>query len=77
MLLYQSNRCPICSREFNFTKFGPDYPVVDHCHTSGNIRGILCNECNRGLGYFKDNIDNFMNAIKYLTETEQTSEGGK
>ena len=37
---------------------------------TGVIRGILCNECNRGLGYFKDNVHSLARAIEYLTEQE-------
>jgi hypothetical protein len=44
--------------------------------SSGKVRGILCNECNRGLGYFHDNKEALMNAAKYLAEEDQTSEGG-
>lgn len=40
--------------------------TVDHCHTTGKIRGILCSRCNRGLGFFRDNIENLKSALKYL-----------
>ena len=40
--------------------------AVDHCHSSGKIRGILCRQCNSGLGLFKDNIVSLQNAIDYL-----------
>lgn len=40
--------------------------VVDHNHETGKIRGLLCDKCNRGLGYFKENIINLKEAIKYL-----------
>ena len=40
--------------------------AVDHCHSSGKIRGILCRQCNSGLGLFKDNIISLQNAIDYL-----------
>lgn len=65
-LLSQNNACPICSREFSFAEYGPDSPVVDHCHTNGNVRGIICNECNRGLGYFHDNKEALLRASRYL-----------
>ena len=42
------------------------FPLVDHCHTSNEVRGILCLKCNMALGNFKDSIENLQNAIKYL-----------
>jgi len=39
---------------------------IDHCHTTGKVRGILCHLCNRGIGHFKDSIDTLESAIKYL-----------
>jgi hypothetical protein len=67
-LINQNNRCPLCNKEFSFNTFGPDSPVVDHCHTHGHVRGIICNECNRGLGYFRDNPEALRKAAKYLEE---------
>lgn len=39
---------------------------VDHCHKTHKIRGLLCGNCNRGLGLFKDNPRLLERAIKYL-----------
>lgn len=65
MLLNQNNSCLLCRTEFSDT-WGANAPVVDHCHNTGKVRGILCNECNRGLGYFHDNIKALENAVDYL-----------
>lgn len=67
-IIAQDNSCPICNKQFSEGAFGPDSPVVDHCHTNGHVRGIICNECNRGLGYFRDNKEALMNAAQYLVE---------
>jgi hypothetical protein len=56
----QNNCCGICSKKFDYT------PSVDHCHRTGEIRGILCNRCNTGLGQFSDSPELLENAIKYL-----------
>jgi len=39
---------------------------IDHCHTTGQVRGLLCEDCNKGLGRFKDSPDLLGKAIKYL-----------
>lgn len=57
----QNNKCKLCEKE---TKL-----LVDHCHTTGKIRGLLCNKCNVALGSFKDNIEVLQKAIDYLKQT--------
>jgi len=42
--------------------------AVDHCHTSGKVRGLLCNNCNNGLGRFRDDEGLLQLAISYLKE---------
>lgn len=53
-------KCQICYNELQL--------AVDHCHESGKVRGLLCSNCNNGLGRFKDNLEYLKNAIKYLKE---------
>lgn len=47
--------------------------VVDHCHASGKIRGLLCDLCNRGIGHFNDSVELLYKAIKYLELHYETS----
>lgn len=57
----QNNECLICKQP-------SEKLVVDHCHTTGEVRGLLCNKCNVGLGFFEDSHVLLMNAIKYLNK---------
>lgn len=69
ILRLQNNFCAICQKEETVQHSNRDKELslsVDHCHETGKIRGLLCNKCNRGLGYFKDNIKLLENSIKYL-----------
>tara|TARA_R110002020_G_scaffold101331_2_gene238760 strand:+ start:4243 stop:4659 length:417 start_codon:yes stop_codon:yes gene_type:complete len=66
-------QCPICgssredAKEHSLTRTTPW--VLDHCHTTHKVRGWICQRCNRGLGVFKDSVDNLRNAISYLANT--------
>ena len=66
LLNSQQGRCKLCYREVTLDGLSPSRAVVDHCHVNGHVRGILCNECNRALGYFHDNIQAIENAVDYL-----------
>ena len=63
MLEDQDYKCSCCSTEHSSLNKGL---FVDHCHTSGKVRGLLCPSCNSALGYAKDNIETLANMIKYL-----------
>ena len=71
ILTKQNNVCAICfqSEQSKDKDGGARGMPVDHCHTTGNVRGLLCTSCNRALGMFKDNVDNLRSAIKYLENT--------
>lgn len=57
------DRCYIC-----------DVPVsgknkcLDHCHQSGDIRGVLCRKCNVGIGMFDDSVERMLSAVEYLRQ---------
>lgn len=63
-------KCGICNIELKRPIPARGQPlnvvVIDHNHITGNLRGLLCNGCNKGLGLFKDNIESLHNAIKWL-----------
>lgn len=57
---YQNHVCALgCGREA---------AAVDHNHTTGQVRGLLCRSCNLALGYFNDDADLMTRAINYLTQ---------
>jgi len=61
----QEHKCAVC----HTTEPGGKHNifVVDHCHTTGAVRGLLCKDCNIALGLLKDNTDTIANLIRYLT----------
>ena len=65
-LVSEYEACAICGE-------GDSELVVDHCHTHGHIRGLLCGQCNVGLGMLKDDPVRLTNAIEYLQHTKPKS----
>lgn len=45
--------------------------VVDHCHTTGQVRGLLCGGCNSALGHFGDSVEVMLSAIRYLRSEQR------
>ena len=60
MLESQGGVCAICNTHYDY------HLHVDHDHSTGDIRGLLCKDCNLGLGHFKDDSGRLYNAMKYL-----------
>lgn len=61
MLVIQKGRCAICGK-FN----GSKRLCVDHNHETGKVRGLLCDPCNKVLGFAHDDCSVLTNARKYL-----------
>ena len=64
MLTEQNHSCKICERhvdEFDRTL------AVDHCHTTGKVRGLLCSNCNTALGLMKEDVGNIMKMVEYVS----------
>ena len=69
MLESQGGVCAICKQPETTIRAGKVQALaVDHCHTTGKIRGLLCNSCNRALGKFKDDVSIVKSAVAYLEE---------
>lgn len=60
----QAGRCAICLDECA----SGQWLSVDHDHITKRVRGLLCRECNHGLGKFKDDVSRLRGAIKYLSQ---------
>lgn len=61
MLSEQEGCCAICRKPPAKVRL-----AIDHCHRSGDVRGLLCSFCNRALGLFGDDLEILNSAIKYL-----------
>lgn len=61
LLNKQNNKCAICHTEFTNQK-----QCIDHDHNTEEVRGILCDSCNRGLGLLKDDPIIILRAVRYL-----------
>lgn len=62
LFVNQNGVCAICKEK----PLNSKNLCVDHDHNTHKIRGLLCRACNSGLGHFKENKQNLLNAIKYL-----------
>lgn len=71
LMTEQSGQCAVCKTAGTATQ-----PLfVDHDHSDGIVRGLLCNPCNTGLGFFRDNIESLASAIEYLRESPASRVG--
>jgi hypothetical protein len=77
MLTKQDGLCAICRVKMtppaspSKAKEGKSSMTVDHCHSTGRVRGILCQTCNLALGMFKDSIVRVRYAVAYLEAFEE------
>ena len=66
MLEKQENKCAICRKVFDDRK----HTHVDHNHTTGKVRALLCNQCNLAVGHLQDDPTLCFAAGAYLTSWE-------
>lgn len=68
MLEKQGGTCAICESSI---PGGNGAFSVDHCHSTGKVRGLLCRLCNSGLGHFRDSPGLLYRAVEYLRNHEK------
>jgi hypothetical protein len=70
LYVYQHGMCAICGCDLALLNEsdGPPIASVDHDHETGEVRGLLCGKCNKGLGFFNDDWELMNDAIDYLLE---------
>jgi Recombination endonuclease VII len=59
----QDHKCGICGLHENESSCRL---AVDHCHERNKVRGLLCSNCNTGLGLFKDSVEFLNKALEYV-----------
>lgn len=76
VILDNQKGCAICGIKENNSSYGINKSLnfsVDHDHSTGKIRGLLCNNCNRALGLLQDSTELLEKAIKYLERNLENS----
>lgn len=74
LLANQGYQCAICERDHrDYVENHPthNYFVVDHDHKTGKVRGLLCSNCNSGLGKLGDTRESILKALRYLEKHEK------
>jgi len=65
----QEGKCAICDKPVsldNRDKPKSEHSAIDHCHKTGEVRGILCFHCNQGIGKFYDDPERLRKAAAYV-----------
>lgn len=75
LLEKQNGGCAICGATSGGKRHENERLHVDHCHTTGVVRGLLCTECNTSLGKFKDSPELLRKAAMYLEQSRRGQHG--
>ena len=66
----QNQACAICKGKFSEESL----PYVDHDHSSGWVRGLLCRDCNFAIGLLRDSVEHLQSAVEYIISTAVPTE---
>ena len=72
MLDNQGYKCPLCQRHENVLARSL---MVDHCHTTGKVRELLCFNCNSALGHLKEDIETAKRLVEYIIKHKELTNG--
>ena len=70
LLEEQNNVCKVCLVKPKKRKL-----FVDHCHSTGEVRGLLCHKCNSALGFLQEDVNIMRNLIEYKLESKGADNG--
>ncbi len=68
--LYVIENCQCCGVELT-NQNGSSRRQIDHCHNTGKVRGVICWECNSGIGKLGDDLQGVEKALAYLRQAEE------
>lgn len=70
---WERSKYGVCKEDFSYSCCwicgSSERLCIDHCHTSGQPRGLLCTKCNTALGMFEDNPVKMQRAVQYLADS--------
>lgn len=69
MLSFQGGVCAICKKRETHRNVKHRELSIDHCHVTGEVRGLLCAKCNLGIGHFLDDPELVLSAYEYLARS--------
>lgn len=69
---WEKHKYGVCKEDFSYSECwicsSSKRLCIDHCHSSGEPRGLLCTKCNSAIGMFEDSIDKMIKAVEYLSD---------
>lgn len=69
MFAEQDGKCLVCDRSMTLDSRKPNSAHVDHCHTTGEVKGLLCSNCNTAAGLLGENPAITAKLTAYLLDT--------
>lgn len=65
----QEGKCLVCEAHMTWDRRKANSVHVDHCHTTGEVHGLLCHSCNTAAGLLGENVEIAASLVKYLAKT--------